>query len=398
MIVLFLILLLVFAAGAGTILLLKPDAGYVLINYGPWVVETSLAVLVLGVALWFLIVYLLLRLLGVAVRLPGTLRASLARRREDRARASFEKGLERLFEGQWRRAEVELVRRAADHRAAHLNYLAAARAAQRQNAHARREHYLRLAALNQPAAEFATLLSAADLQRRRGDFEAARATARRLRDKDPRHPYVIELLAESEAALGDWESLHALLSDPATRSAWNTPRAAALRLRAITELMGAAAQAARLDRLKALWDSAGELRGDAELARHYARALARVNADAEALAFVAQRLAQSWDADLASLYGDLHAADPVAHLAQIEEWLARYGEKPELLAIAGRACLANKLWGKARSYLEAALHQRPSPRLCLDLARLCADTQHPDEAARYYRQGLELATADATAT
>jgi HemY protein len=398
MILLLLCLLLVFAAGAFAMLLLKPDTGYVLINYGPWVVETSLAVLVLGVAAWFAVVYLLLRLLGLAVRLPGALRASLERRRDSRARESFEKGLERLFEGHWRRAEVELVRRAADHRAAHLNYLAAARAAQRQNADARRDHYLRLAALNRPVVEFAALLSAAELQRRRGDFQAARTTARRLREKDPVHPYVIELLAESEAALGDWEALHALLSDPAVRGAWDAPRARALRLRASCELLRAAAEAGRLDRVKALWEAAADLHDDPQLARAYARALTRANADAEALAFIAQRLARGWDAELAQLYGDLHASDPVAWLAQIEEWLARYGEEPELLAVAGRACLANKLWGKARSYLEAALHKRPAPRLYHDLARLCADTQHPDEAAQYYKKGLELAAADAAAT
>jgi HemY protein len=60
------------------------------------------------------------------------------------------------------------VRYSADHHAQHLNYLAAARAAQRLGAGDRRDHYLRLAAQSAPEMEFATLLTQAELQRERG--------------------------------------------------------------------------------------------------------------------------------------------------------------------------------------------------------------------------------------
>ncbi|HZR34219.1 MAG TPA: heme biosynthesis HemY N-terminal domain-containing protein [Nevskia sp.] len=390
--ILLLLVLLVFVAGAATIMLLHPDAGYVLINYGPWVVETSLAVLVIGVGLWFLLVYLVLRLLGATIRLPGSVREAIDRRRQDRARDSFEAGLLNLFEGNWKRAEVELLRRAGDHRATHLNYLAAARAAQRQGAIDRRDQYLRLAAINRPEHEFATLLSAGDLQRKRGDYAAARATALRLRERDPNHPFAVELLAESLAALGEWEPLRQLLAEPVARAALDPPRYDALSVRSLEQLMQAAIAAARLDQLKALWDGAPAYQGNAALRLVYARGLARLNADAEALALVAQTLAREWDAPLAQLYGGLHANDTVAQLATVEQWLMQYGDKPELLQVAGRVCLSNKLWGKARSYLEAGLAAAPTAQGYLDLARLCQDTQQPEEAARYYRQGLELAT------
>ena len=75
----------------------------------------------------------------------------------------------------------------------------------------------------------------------------------------------------------------------------------------------------------------------------------------------------------------------------MEQWLGRYGEKPELLQLAGHVCLRNKLWGKARSYLEAGVQAAPTPQAYLDLARLCQDVQQPEQAAQFYRQGLELA-------
>jgi len=393
-IVVYLVLLVVFAGGLGAILLLRPDTGYVLINYGPWVVETSLAVLVFGVALWFLVVYLVLRLSGFAIRLPTTLREAFDQRRADRARDAFENGLLALFEGNWARAESELIKRASDHHAPHLNYLAAARAAQRQSATDRRDHYLRLAALNRPEHEFATLLSQADLQRKRGEFEATKLTALKLREKDPAHPFAIELLAESYAALGDWAALRKLLIDTAAQGVIATSRRDQLMSRAIRELMQQAIAEAALPTLKSLWEAAGALRDDRDVRRTYARGLARLNADSEAMALIAQALSVDWDAELALLYGDLHANDPISQLATVEQWFSIYGEKAELLQVAGHVCLANRLWGKARSYLEAVIATAPTPKAYLDLARLCADTQQPEEAARHYRLGLELAAGN----
>lgn len=391
--VLVLLTLLVFVAGAAAILLLRPDAGYVLVNYGPWVIETTVAVLVIGVGLWFLLVYVVLKLLAIVVRLPSSVREAVDRRRQDRARGSFEAGLLTLFEGNWKRAEVELVRRVADHRAAHLNYMAAARAAQRQGAIDRRDQYLRLAALNRPEHEFATLLSAGEMQHQQGDHAAARATALRLRERDPNHPFAVELLAESLAALGEWEALRQLLAEPVARAALDPPRYEALSIRGLEALMQAAVDAARLDQLKALWDGAGAHQQHPGLRLAYARGLARLNADAEAMALITQILDREWDAPLAVLYGGLHANDPLTQLAAVEHWLGLYGAKPELLQVAGRVCLSNKLWGKARSYLEAGLAAAPTAQGYLDLARLCQDTRQPEEAAKYYRQGLELATA-----
>jgi HemY protein len=395
MILFFLFLLLVFAAGAGAILLLHPDAGYVLISIGPWLVETTLAVLVVGVGVWILLVYLLLRVFGVVVDLPGSVRRAIERRRDTRARQSFEAGLLKLSEGNWALAEIELVRRAADHDSAHLNYLAAARAARRQGAFDRAAHYLQLAMRNGPDHELASLLAGANLARERGDFAGAKAAALQLRQRVPNHPFPVEVLAECYASLGEWEPLRLLLSNPATSGALRPQRRTELMLASLRALMETAVAEARLDRLKALWEASQPYHDDPQLRREYITGLARLNAAPDALALIAQTLAHQWDGTLAQLYGDLHANDPIGQLAAVEQWLAQYGETPELLQVAGRVCLGNRLWGKARSYLEAVVQKAPTPRAYLDLARLCRDTQQPEEAARYYRLGLELAAEPA---
>lgn len=387
-----LLILLAIAVGAGIAWWLRFDTGYVVLSYRGWIVETSVlalaAVLVIGapLSLW------LLRMAIAALRLPDTLLRFRARRQAEKARDSFESGLLKLLEGHWQRAEIELVRRAADHHAGHLNYLAAARAAQRVGASDRRDRYLELAARGAPQLEFATWLTQAELQRERGEYALAKLTALKLRVADPRHPYPVELLAECHAALGEWGELHALLTTTEKIGAPPPARRRELLLLALSQRMNGAIAEARLDALKSLWQQTPQaLRADAALRRLHAKGLARLNADAEAAAMVTATLRTEWDAELVALYGSLHLADPLAMLATIEQWLGQYGEKPELLITAGRACLANKLWGKARSYLEAASRSHPTPTAFLELARMCEQTQNPEEAQRLYKQGLELA-------
>lgn len=392
-----LLLLVVLACGAALAWWLRSDAGYVLMSYGPWIVETSLLGLLAALLAGLFGLVYGLRLLMATLRLPVTVRRLLDRRRADRAREAFEEGLLRLLEGNWKRAEVELVRRAADHHAAHLNYLAAARAAQRLGAADRRDHYLALALQNEPAHDFAVLLTRAELQLERGELAAARDTALQLRERDAAHPYAIELLAGAFAGLGDWEALRGLLVETQKGQPLPAARHRELLHQATRELLVRAAGEGRLDRLKALWDATPqELRGDAGLRLVYAQALHRLNADAEAAALIGEALRSEWQPELVRVYGRLAGSDGVARLATIEQWLGQYGERLELLVTAGQACLQNKLWGKARSYLESAAGTRPTPEVYLALARLCEQTQNPEEAARFYRLGLELAAQEAT--
>lgn len=387
-----LLVLIALAAGAAVAYWLRADTGYVLVHYHGWTLETSVLVLIGVTVLAAPLALTLLRALIGLLRIPALLMQLSERRRSERARDSFEDGLLKLLEGHWQRAEIELVRRAADHRASHLNYLAAARAAQRLGAADRRDHYLELAARDAPELAFATGLTQAELQRERGEYAQAKHTALKLRDADPLHPYPIELLAEAHAALGEWTELHGLLVQTAKMDSPPAARRAELLHRALFERLRQAVAEARLDGLKQVWAQVpAELRDDSALRLEYVRGLLRLNAHAEASALIGAALDREWDGELAALFGQLHAADPLGQLASIEQWLNRYGEKPDLLITAGRACLANKLWGKARSYLEAVIRIQPTPAAYFELARLAEQTQNAEEASKLHRQGLELA-------
>jgi HemY protein len=385
---------LVLALGAATAYFLRPETGYVLVSFHGWIVETSVLGLALTLVVGMLGVWLLLRFIGGSVRMPGAVRTALDRRRHDRAQASFESGLLHLLEGNWKRAEIELVRRAADHHAAHLNYLAAARAAQRLGAAERRDRYLDLAMSLAPELQRATLLTQAELQLERGEAVSARHTLERLRAKDAKHPYAMALQAESLFRIGEWEALRVLLSNDTAAQVLAPVRRREMLERCLIERMTGAEQEARLDQLKALWDATPrEARQWPAVRAHYAGGLIRLNAQADALAVATETLNREWDAALATVYGEAMSGDALGQLASIEQWLSRYGERPELLIAAGRACLRNRLWGKARSYLEAVIRDTPSASAYLALAQICEATQKPDEAVAFYRQGLQALAA-----
>lgn len=385
-------LLLVVAAAVGVMLFGHADGGYALLAWGNWSVETSLVVLVLALVVASVAVYGVVHLGGTALQLPGRLRAGLRRRRRERARKSFEEGLLHLLQGDWKRAELELLRHAADREAPQLNYLAAARAAQHLGASGRRDHYLDLAAdtATQRDLKLAALTTRAELQRERGEYPALLDTARALRQEDLDNPYAIEILATALAERGEWGELSALLAEPAAQVLDPAVREPLCR-RALLARLHDAAERGSLDDLKRLWREAGGLVDDPDARVAYTGALLRVGDDTDALGAITKTLDRDWNAGLAGLFSRVTHTDAMTRLASAEVWLQRYGERPELLAAAGRICMELRLWGKARSYLETLLRTAPSASVYRDLARLAEATQRPVDAARYYQQGLTFA-------
>lgn len=389
-----LLLLAALAVGAAAAHAVRADAGYVLLSWREWVVETTALGFAVALLLGLAAVIAAARLLLAALRLPGSLRYSLDRRRIRRARASFEMGLRHYVSGQWKQAEVELVRRAADHPAGALNYLFAAQAAARLGAEDRRERYLAQAAAELDDAVVLARAEAAHAARR---WDEAEGLWQRLLLNDPRHALALERLGDSYAARGRWGELRELLQRPETGRSLSADVLRRLQHRALQGLIAEAVAAARLDQLKAVWEAApAPLHFDPELRLAYVRGLTHLNAQAEAEAHIVGALREDWHPGLAEAYGALSGRDPVGSLATVEGWLQRYGEKPELLLLAARACARNRLWGKAQSYLEGLLRLAPSPAGHLELAQLMEQTHNAAGAAQNYKKGLELRQAAQT--
>jgi HemY protein len=360
------------------------DRGYVLINFRGYVVEMSVP----GLVLVLTALYLSIRGVVWLVRAPRWFRGARAEQRMRRSGAELTRGVIHLIEGDWMRGERLLTQSLKGSDAPLVSYLLAARAAQPQGAKDRRDEWLQLAAQESPAAETAALLTQAELQLDGGELDAALATADRLKAQKPDHPAVLALLARVYRARNDAPQLMALL--PRLGAARLAPAARdALALEALEAEL--AAPALTKERLAEIWGGlGGELKQSPALLARRALALDRLGLGDEAERELKAALKRNWNAALVAAYGEVRGAEPAKQLQNAEGWLKNYPEDPALLTSAARLCIANELWGKARSYLESSLALAPSPETYALYGRLLAQLGEGEGAALAYRSGLAL--------
>jgi HemY protein len=370
---------------------LSVDSGYVLLSWRDTSVEMSLGTLVVLILIVFFGLYLLTTLVVRLWAFPQRLRAAMERRREARSRRSAIRGLIDLAEGRWAESERNLMRHAADSKVPMITYIAAARAAQMQGAHERRDNYLRRAYEREPAAQLAVLLTQAELQIAHKQYEHALATLRHLQELDPNHAYGLKLLARLYRRLGDWSTLHDLVPKLRDTRALARAEIDRLELHAVCALMERLDTASGSAPATAMWNALPRrLRGDAGIVRAYIQVLVKCGEVRTAESVAREALKSNWDEELIVLYGQTRGEDPVRQLARVEEWLAEKGESAALLLTAGRLCAAAKLWGKARSYLESSIVLGARPEAYEELGRLLKTLGEPEHAMQVFSDGLAL--------
>ena len=366
-------------------------SGYVLLSWKGTSVEMALTTLAVLILIVFFGLYLLTTLVVKLWAFPRRMRAALERRRELRSRRSAIRGLIDLAEGRWADSERHLIRHATDSKVPLITYIAAARAAQMQGAHERRDAYLRRVYDQVPAARLAVLLTQAELQISHKQYEHALATLRRLQELDPKHAYGLQLLARVYGKLEDWDALHALIPALRDNHAMSRVQIDRQECRAVQALLGRVAAGGGVARVNALWGGLRRrLRTDPGTAAAYARAMLRLGDPKAAEAVLRDALKSRWDEELVELYGEALTSEPIRQLARVEEWLAEKGDSAPLLLTAGRLCIAAKLWCKARSYLESSIVVAPSPEAYAALAQLFNTVGEPERATRAYSDGLAL--------
>jgi HemY protein len=136
-------------------------------------------------------------------------------------------------------------------------------------------------------------------------------------------------------------------------------------------------------------------RAQPSLALETARALMVAGDCREAQRVIEDALEEHWDGDLVLAYGDCGkpgepAGDVLGRIAQAEKWLQRMPRDGNLLFTLGRLCRQQQLWGKARSYLEAALAIAPSRAAHVELAQLLEQLEESALATRHFRAAAVL--------
>ncbi|HKJ76960.1 MAG TPA: heme biosynthesis protein HemY [Gammaproteobacteria bacterium] len=373
----------------------REDPGYVLFSRGGWTVETTLALFVVALILLFGVLYALLRTLVNTRALPRRLAQWRQRRQELKARRATHRGLIELAEGHWERAERLLNRGAQKADVPLLNYLGAARAAQKQGEDDRRDHYLSLAHQAMPEAELAVGITQAEVQLSHGQYEQALATLVHLQRLAPKNAHVLHLLKRLYERLESWQDLAELL--PNLRKHKVEPQAELDRMegRIHQALLQKAGEEGDVEELRRTWVRIPkELREQPEMLAHYVHHLQRLGREGDAERLLREELRRRWEPRLAELYGRVAGDDPARQLDWVETWIKEQGERPELLLSAGRLALRSQLWGKARAYLEQVAEVAPAPGVLQELGALLEELGEPGAAADCYRRGLSLATGE----
>jgi HemY protein len=363
---------------------LLQDPGYVAIDFRGYLVEMSVPVL-LGIAVLIVVAIWAIRKIIIAPRLIGE---AAGRYRAGRAGQKMTRGMIEVAEGNFARGEKMLARAASTSDAPLFNYLQAARAAHLQGNDERRDEWLKLAYEHTPAATNAVLLTQAELQLDRKQYEQALATLRRIEENSRDHSYALGLLGKLYYRLEDWDNLGKLLPRIKAQGRITGDTIRKWTIRVNREHLDRAQDG---DAAQSAWKNVPRnLRSEPALLEAYFAALIRNGKHEQAEKELAAALKKEWRGPLARLFGLVEGPDASKQLKRAEGWLSAHPEDPDLLLAAARLCLRNELWGKARSYLETVISLRPTPEAYQEYGQLLNRLGEGDAAADAFREGLGL--------
>jgi HemY protein len=360
------------------------DPGYVAINFRGYLIEMSVPVLVSLVVLLIISIWLIRRM----IQAPRRLGEAAGRYRAGRAGQKLTMGMIEVAEGNFARGEKLLARAASTSDAPLFNYLQAARAAHLQGKDERRDEWLKLAYEQAPEAANAVLLTQAELQLDREQYEQALATLRRIEENSRDHSHALALLGRLYFRLQDWPHLAELLPRLRKQNRVKQETLDEWTVRVHRENFDNAADGETI--IAEFKNVAKHLRANVDILDAYYMNLMRVGLHEKAEKDLAAALKTEWRAPLVRLFGLVEGPDPSKQLKRAETWLAKHGDDADLLLAAARLCLRTELWGKARSYLETVISLRPTPEAYQVYGRLLTQLGEADAAADAYREGLGM--------
>lgn len=384
-------LLVIVSLSVAFAMLAKDDPGYVLFVWRNTTLETSLSLMFLFGLLVFGLMYALIRLIIWFWTLPRDVKIIRDRRRFFKIQKHRQAGLFAFAEGDWKTAEKSLVKSAGLTQRPLVDYLSAARAAQKLQAYERRDRYLAMADNNVEGADLAVGLTQAELQYAHGQYEEALASLIRVRNVDPKHPYALRLLAQVYRAIKAWGELVDLLPDLKKRKAMEPHELEEYTRLSCHEVMNLAVASGSESRLRDTWERLPKAEKQTpSFIVDYARAMIARGQSDEVEPMIRHAIRQNWDDGLVHVYGLCEVTDTHQQQSRAEAWLEGHREDAVLLLTLARISLRNRLWGKARSYLEASLSIEPRGETYRELGALLDQLDEHDKAAECYRKGISL--------
>jgi len=379
-------LILLFAIWIG--LLMQRDPGYILISYGSWSIEMSLWIGIIISILGFSILHMLLRLILHTTKL-GTKFQDWGKERNKRKSATLTtQGLCQLVQADWEKAEDTLKKAIKGSATPLVNYLSAARAAHYQKAYDRRDNYLRHANKTMERVEDTIDLTKVRFHLDTKEYPHALQLLKSLNERIPNHPLVLKLLHLALLGNEDWKQLVELL--PRFRKHKVLPESD---LHALEEKVFIAllTEANTPESLKNIWEEIPKgLKTNPQVTTTVVQQAIHQQCEPLAINAIENALKKQWNTHLVKYYGLIQNKSDAKQLEIAESWLKKHPEDPELLLCLGRLSQREKLWGKAKHYLETAIQIKPSTEIHNTLAHVHESLDEPEAALQNYRKGAQI--------
>ena len=359
--------------------------GYVLLVYPPYRLEMALSFFVVSLAVGFAALYGFIRLAIHTLKLPRHVRDYRLHRSRNRARSAMDQALTAFFEGHYRRAEKFAAVALKLQESPALSAVVAARAAHEQRNIEARDNYLKAAEIVAPESKLLHLIAQAEfLVEDRRPREALEVLAMG-KTFAPRNPALMRLEVRAHSAAKNWTQVLESIAQLYKYKDFDRKQLEPIRFNALREILSAKILDAAA--LKEFWRKIPSAESvDPGLAGPGARAFSALGMNSEAQGIVENALERNWDSDLALLYADVQSEKPLAQIERAEAWLKSHPADAQLLLALGKLCAAEKLWGKAQSYIEASLSIESSRDAHATYAQLMEKMGKTDDALRYNRR------------
>ena len=378
-----------FALAAALAVAGRYNEGYALLVWPPYRVQISLNLLIVLLVGGFAAIYALTRLVARTLALPRAVQRYRQRVGRERAAQAIYDAVRLRIEGRFGQALKQATAAYEAGESRGLAALLAARAAHSLRDETRYRYWLGKAAEQGEEMRLARLMTEAKLAVEDRRFDDAAESLAELQTGGQRHIAALRLALRTAQAKGDWVEAVRVVRQLVKVKALTPELAEPIKRRAHQE--GLRQRAGDPLAINAYWqDVPRDEQRDARLVASLARALIAAGDGSSAQKSIETQLALGWDTTLAGIYGRCEGGEVRSRLVKAEDWLTRNPRDPQLLLTLGRLCVQSQLWGKAESYLDAALAIEPGWEAHVELAQLAERVGRTDDANRHYRAAAEL--------
>tara|TARA_R110001583_G_scaffold7720_10_gene38007 strand:- start:31370 stop:32581 length:1212 start_codon:yes stop_codon:yes gene_type:complete len=394
------IILIILAVIAGLIFgpEISANKGYILISFDSY---TTYEMTIINAAFIALAFYFLLLLAEWVLRrllsMSAVTRGWLGQRKTKQAHRKSLLGMWALFEGNNKQAHKLLSQSAERSESPALTYIAAAKAAHLQGLYDQRDEHLVSAGESNKNAQLSVGLVSVELQIDAKQYEGALATLRELALKFPKSKRIAPFYLEVFFALKEWKKYIEVLNDNRKQFDYDAEQFAALELTAYQYFFKELALESA-ESLKLFWDKDAPRRIRKELSYQKAVLDAYIESDNGKYAqeLLIEKLNKQFSLPLLAYLDKVVVSDHYPLIMLLEKKLKRSEDSGLINQALAKLKLKEDNPTAAIKHLELSLESESNVESCALLARLLEEQERFDDANRYYRQGLLLATKSST--